>query len=142
MLRLITLSLTAALLSSAAQAQSADSSENGRFTMSQIGGDMLRLDTRTGQVSQCSRGMAGWTCMAVPDERVALEKEIGRLQTDLLAMRRRLTELEAAKKETAQKPDDLKLPTDAELDRVMTFMEKVWKRLIDMVQGTPIEKKS
>jgi hypothetical protein len=29
----------------------------------------------------------------------------------------------------------LKLPNEADLDRLMTFMEKIWRRLIDMVQG-------
>jgi len=34
---------------------------------------VLRLDARTGQVSQCSRSDAGWVCKVVPDERSALE---------------------------------------------------------------------
>jgi len=29
------------------------------------------------------------------------------------------------------------LPSDAEIDRVMSAFEKMWRRLIDMVQKTP-----
>ena len=43
---------------------------------------VLRLDTRTGAVSTCSNTGAGWACYAVPDERAALDAEIGRLQAD------------------------------------------------------------
>ena len=43
---------------------------------------MLRLDTRTGQVSLCAKQSAGWACNAVPDERNALENEITRLQRE------------------------------------------------------------
>ena len=50
--------------------------------MSAVGNDVIRLDTRTGAVSTCSNGGAGWACYAVPDERAALDAEIGRLQAD------------------------------------------------------------
>ena len=34
------------------------------------------------------------------------------------------------------KPEiELKLPSEADIDRLMTFMEKIWRRLIDMVQN-------
>ncbi len=29
------------------------------------------------------------------------------------------------------------LPSDAEIDRVMSAFEKMWRRLVDMVQKTP-----
>ena len=65
----------------AASAQpSTPDSENGRYSFNPVGSGMLRLDTRTGQVSQCSQSDAGWTCKAVPDERWALETEITRRQ--------------------------------------------------------------
>lgn len=139
MVRLMALSL-GLMLSTSVLAQEA---ENGRYTMTQVGVDVLRLDTRTGQVSQCAKMAAGWTCTAVPDERAALEKEIARLQSELLDLRKRAADPKAVPP-VARKRDDLNLPSDAELDRVMTFVEKVWKRLIDMVQGMQkdVEKKT
>ncbi len=65
----------------AASAQTATpDSENGRYSFSAVADGVLRLDSRTGQVSQCSRSDAGWACKVVPDERAALETEIVRLQ--------------------------------------------------------------
>ena len=57
-------------------------SENGRYALSPVADGVLRLDTRTGAVSTCTNGGAGWACYAVPDERAALDAEIGRLQAD------------------------------------------------------------
>ena len=66
------------MATSPAFAQSTPDSENGRYTFSQVGSDLIRLDTRTGAVSTCTfRG--GWVCRLVPDERTALDAEIGRL---------------------------------------------------------------
>src|SRR5258707_15210920 len=56
--------------------------ENGRYALSTTPDGVLRLDTRTGAVSTCSNNGAGWACYAVPDERAALDTEIGRLQAD------------------------------------------------------------
>ncbi|MDO9563901.1 MAG: hypothetical protein Q7J60_19965, partial [Bradyrhizobium sp.] len=66
----------------AAAAQPLPDSEKGRYSMSTVGDGVVRLDTRTGAVSTCSNGGSGWACYAVPDERAALDAEIGRLQAD------------------------------------------------------------
>src|SRR5512132_2315961 len=56
--------------------------ENGRYALSPAGDGVLRLDTRTGAVSTCINSGAGWACYAVPDERAAMDAEVGRLQAD------------------------------------------------------------
>src|SRR4051812_39540470 len=71
-------------------AQSAPDSENGRYSMTPIPEGVLRLDTRTGTVSTCSRNGTGWACYAVPDERTALDAEIGRLQAEVETLKGRL----------------------------------------------------
>jgi hypothetical protein len=103
---------------------------------------LLRLDTRTGQVSLCSNRTVGWACQAVPDERAALETEIGRLQNenatlkkDMIARGLPLPGGLRAGDPGSRNQIELKLPSDAEIDRVMAFMEKMWRRLIDMVQS-------
>ena len=80
-MRLFALALTLSLADFAvASAQTATpDSENGRYSFNPVADGVLRLDTRTGQVSQCSRGDVGWACKVVPDERSALETEIARL---------------------------------------------------------------
>jgi hypothetical protein len=81
-MRLFALAVTLSLVNftiASAQTPTPDN-ENGRYSFSSVADGVLRLDTRTGQVSQCSRSDAGWVCKAVPDERSALETEIARLQ--------------------------------------------------------------
>jgi hypothetical protein len=150
-MRTLLIATTIAAAVTAAQAQTATpDSENGRFTFNQVQDGLLRLDTRTGQVSLCSNRTVGWACQAVPDERAALETEIGRLQNenatlkkDMIARGLPLPGGLRAGDPGSRNQIELKLPSDAEIDRVMAFMEKMWRRLIDMVQSMQkdVEKK-
>ena len=130
----------------AAYAQTAPDTENGRYVFNQVSDGMLRLDTRTGQVSLCAKKDTGWACNAVPDERQALESEITRLQRengalkkDMLARGLALPGGVASAPSAQQRELNLKvpLPSDAEIDRVMSAFEKMWRRIVDMVQKTP-----
>src|ERR1700759_5578240 len=78
---LMAIAFSCVALASAA-ADSAPDPENGRYTLSQTADGFVRLDTRTGAVSTCSNSGNGWACYLVPDERAALDAEIGRLQDD------------------------------------------------------------
>src|SRR5207248_258019 len=74
----------AAAQDSAPQSQAAPppSQDDGRYSFHRIGDGFVRLDSRTGQLAQCGWAATGWSCKMVPDERAALESEIGRLQRD------------------------------------------------------------
>src|SRR5258707_15871854 len=79
-----------------AAAQAAPDTENGRYALSPTADGVLRLDTRTGAVSTCNNSGAGWACYAVPDERAALDAEIGRLQADNEKLKAQLAERDGA----------------------------------------------
>jgi hypothetical protein len=122
----------------------APDSENGRYSFNQVPEGLLRLDSRTGHVSLCGKRAAGWACQVVPDERTALEAEIGRLQNETASLKRELISRGIALPGATQNPErpgaknndlTLKLPSDADIDRAMTFFEKIWRRLVDMVQN-------
>lgn len=137
-------------------AQSAPDGENGRYSMTPIPEGVLRLDTRTGTMSTCTRNGAGWACYAVPDERAAFDAEIGRLQAEVEKLKGQLAAgptVSGKIDEALPKSDPLKkaepqarepkvaegerrieipLPSDQDVDRVMSFLEKAWRRLIDM----------
>jgi hypothetical protein len=149
-----------------AAAQSMPDAENGRYALSAVTDGVIRLDTRTGAVSTCSNSGTGWACYSVPDERAALDAEIGRLQADNEKSKTELekskAELEKLKIELAArepvvtgkidealpKTDSLKkqepkvaegerrieipLPSDRDMDRVMSFLEQAWRRLVEM----------
>lgn len=132
-------------------AQSAPDSENGRYSMTPIPDGVLRLDTRTGTMSTCSKNATGWACYAVPDERAAFDAEIGRLQAEVEKLKAQLAAgptvsgkidealpksdpLKKAEPKVAQgdRTIEIPLPSDQDVDRVMSFLEKAWRRLIDM----------
>lgn len=134
-----------------AAAQPAPDSESGRYSMTPIPEGVLWLDTRTGTVSTCTRNGAGWACYAVPDERTALDAEIGRLQAEVEKLKAQLAAgptVSGKIDESMPKSDPLKkaepkvaegdrkieipLPSEQDVDRVMSFLEKAWRRLIDM----------
>ena len=130
----------------------APEAENGRYTLSTTADGALRLDTRTGAVSTCSNSGAGWACYAVPDERSAMDAEIGRLQAENEKLKAELAAREPTVsgkiEEVLPKSDSLKksepkiaeterkieipLPSDRDMDRMMSFLEKAWRRLIEI----------
>lgn len=175
-----------AVLSTQAFAQATPDSENGRYTFSPTADGVLRLDTRTGSLASCHNRIAGWSCYAVPDERAALDAEIGKLQRentqlketlarfkeeqvrfdrDIAALKEAHLRLDAERmklqdeldkravaqpkidaplaKEDPQKKGvardagrnnrlELQLPDDREVERVISFVERAWRRLIEM----------
>jgi hypothetical protein len=118
--------------------------ENGRYSFYPVADGVLRLDTRTGQVSQCSWSDVGWACKVVPDERSALETEIARLQDENATLKKDLLgrglSVPGASGPSVARPDEpeLKLPSDTEVDKIISFLEKVWRRLIEM--GRTVQK--
>jgi septal ring factor EnvC (AmiA/AmiB activator) len=177
-------------LATPALAQATPDSENGRYTFSPTADGVLRLDTRTGSIASCHNRVAGWSCYSVPDERAALDAEIGKLQRentqlkdnlarfkdeqarfdrDIAALKEAHLRLDAERmklkeeldkreatapapkidaplaKEDLQKKGaareagrsnklELQLPDDKEVERVVAFMERAWRRLIEMAK--------
>jgi hypothetical protein len=148
----IAIAATVLLAGSAAVAQSAPDTENGRYAMAPAGDGFLRLDTRSGAMSTCSNSSAGWACYTVPDERAAMDAEIGRLQADNDRLKAELAAREPTvsgktdealpKSDSLKKPEpkvaegerkiEIPLPSDQDMDRVMSFLEQAWRRLVDM----------
>jgi hypothetical protein len=136
----------------AATAQSMPDTENGRYVLSPVADGVIRLDTRSGAVSTCSNNDNGWACYATPDERAALDAEIGRLQADNEKLKAELAAREPTvtgkideplpKTDSLKKPEpkvaegerkiEIPLPSDRDMDRVMSFLEQAWRRLVEM----------
>lgn len=115
-------------------------SDDPRFSFHRSEDGFIRLDRRTGQVSQCARRTSGWSCLAVPDDRAALEAEIGRLQSENAALKQALLDhglpLPGAVKPgapSANAPQNEKPSGEAEVDRAMSLIEQVWRRLLEMM---------
>ena len=106
-----------------------------------------------------SNSGAGWACYVVPDERAAYDQEIGRLQSE---NEKSKTEIEKLKTELASRAPvaegkieealpksdlqkkaepkvaesprkiEIPLPSDRDMDKVMSFLEQAWRRLVEM----------
>ena len=136
--------------------------DDRRFQFNQVDDGYLRLDLKTGEVSLCKARAIGWSCLTVADERAAHDSEIARLQGENVALKKAMLDRglplpsgvvaeaapPAAAPPAAPPPatappavppvarDDgpsLKLPSDADIDRMMTTVEKIWRRLLEMM---------
>ena len=140
-------------------AQAMPDNENGRYALSPIPDGVIRLDTRSGAVSTCNNNGAGWACYSMPDERAALDAEIGRLQAENEKSKAEVEKLKAElasraptvegktddalpKSDSPKKAEpkaaegerkiEIPLPSDQDMDRVVSFLQRAWKRLVDM----------
>lgn len=138
---ILAVTIAGALFAPAAHAQGPDSDDN-RYQFNRVEDGYLRLDLKSGQVSLCSHGEIGWACRAVPDDRVAFDGEIARLQNENAALKKSLLDRGlplpggVTSGPVARNDDSgLKLPSHADIDRMMAVIDKVWRRLVETIAG-------
>ena len=112
----------------------------GRFTLSPINEGYVRFDSRTGQVSVCSKRTAGWSCQLMAEERAALENEIARLQEENASLKKELLArglpLPGSTKgepPVARNERSLSTPSDPNIERMKALVEDAWRRLLDLI---------
>jgi hypothetical protein len=121
-------------------------SAGGRYVFSKQDDGFVRLDTQTGEVSLCSQKSVGWACEAAPDDRAVLENEIARLRTENGALKKDLLSRglplppgasseppEAQSDQPQNGTSNLRLPNDADVDRMVALAGRVWHRLLDAI---------
>ncbi|NVO15603.1 MAG: hypothetical protein HXX10_16345 [Rhodoplanes sp.] len=114
--------------------------DTSRFGYHRTADGFARLDLRTGQVSLCTLRASGWACQAAPDDRSAFEAEISRLQAENVALKKALLERGlplpgGVSPQAAAPPPDAGRSADADLDRALSFVERAWRRLIEMMNN-------
>lgn len=150
---------TAAALIFAAPASAQDAppdSAGGRYIFNKTAEGMVRLDTQSGEVALCSQRTVGWACVTAPEDRALLEAEIARLRTENAALKKDMlarglplpqgmmpepplaqnspAQNQTSQNQTSQNTITVPLPSDADLDRVTAFANRVWHRFKDMVE--------
>jgi hypothetical protein len=145
---------------SQAQPSPPQDSDNHRFAFHRIEGGFVRLDMRTGELASCTPKGADWNCVPGGDERAALDREIARLRRDNATLKNALLEHGVplpegmapnppassgrwGSDEPIPRPPQTVPPTvsapapgapqDDEVDRIMTAVEKGWRRLVEVV---------
>ncbi len=117
----------------------------GRFEMERTEDGYVRLDTQTGAISLCHRKYSGWACEAVPDDRIALEDEIHRLDTENKFLRDQVGQLvETGDGEKPGAEEDrnrivIELPTKEDVlesvDQAGEFLDEVMNRFQIMLES-------
>jgi hypothetical protein len=135
--------------------------DNRRFVLYHIDGGFLRLDTRTGAIDSCALRGTEWNCVVGRDERASLDRLIAQLQHDNGVLKNALLEHDVAlpdgmvpaapagggggEEEPIPRPPQTVPPQTVlppaaaapshgeEVNRVMTAMEKGWRRLLAMM---------
>jgi len=113
----------------------------GRYVFSKQADGFLRLDTQSGAVALCSQQPVGWACEAAPEDRTVLENEIARLQSENAALKQELISrgLTLPPGMAPQPPgrqngdSTVRLPSDADVDRVIAFFNRVWQRFVEAI---------
>jgi hypothetical protein len=130
-------------------------SAGGRYMFNKTADGMVRLDTKTGEVALCSQRTVGWACTAAPEDRAVLENEIARLRAENAALKKdilarglplppgampesptaqnNVPQNDAAQKNTSQNSITVPLPSDADIDRMTAFANRMWHRFKEMV---------
>jgi hypothetical protein len=152
---LITLGVVAFATPAIAQTREPIPPSDTRFSITPTEDGYLKLDGRTGVVSQCRRENGEFACTLVPDERQALQEEIDRLALEVTDLRgqlaaRGMTEPgmtqpgpgigdlpadEPPRVDTPPTPGPrADLPDDREIDRALDLMERFMRRFMNIIR--------
>ena len=131
--------LALATLALAAMTMAAPAAEtirqNNRYTLVIVDDGFIRLDTQSGEIARCTGDPEKLTCRLAADERLAYVSEIERLESRIDDLEGRMAELEGAEAHSALKNTErYGLPTDKELDQVMTMTDRVFRRFFGLVR--------
>jgi len=109
---------------------------DGRYRLSPTPDGYLKLDSRSGAVSECKCGPDGYQCRLVPDEQAALQAEIDRLSKENAALREQLATagppLPERPAESASPGRAPVLPREDEMERALGLMEKFLRRFMSI----------
>ena len=113
----------------------------GRYVFSKQADGFLRLDTQSGAVALCNQQPVGWACKAAPEDRTVLENEIARLQNENAALKQEVLShglalpsgMAPAPSGAQNDKSSVRLPSDADIDRVIAFFGRVWQRFVEAV---------
>ncbi|RUM07075.1 hypothetical protein [Rhizobium chutanense] len=125
-MKILVLTFGVLLLPLGAAAAEADAT---RFQLERSGDHFVRLDKQTGAMSICQDKDGALVCRMAADERAAYEDELDRLSE-------RVTKLEQGGLINRA------LPSDAEVDRSISIMEKMMKSFMGMVKEFQAEEKA
>jgi len=119
----------------------------GRYIFSKQADGFVRLDTQTGEVALCSQKAVRLACEAAPEDRAVWENEIARLRSENAALKKEILSRglplppgampeppEAQNSGPQNAGSTLRLPSDADINRMIAFADRVWHRLVEALE--------
>lgn len=120
------------LIVAAGAGGAAHAQNNPRFQMERAEGGFMIMDTLTGNTSFCRESGDGFVCSPAPGQR-AEDRTIEELRRKITELEARVAALESERSGAAD------LPSDEEFDRTLNFMERFFRRFVDIVKGLETE---
>jgi hypothetical protein len=123
--------------------RAADETGN-RFSFVRVDDGFLRFDLTTGQVAYCNARPEGWGCQAVPENRSALEREVGKLKDEIAGLKRQVDDLREPPPPRppapippppAQGDVTRAAPRHDDIARAKAMLQDVWERLVAAIVG-------
>lgn len=108
----------------------AGAADADRFQMEKTADGYVRLDRQTGAMSLCAEQGGQLVCRAAVDEHQAENATIGELAARVEALEKKVAALQQGAAPAAGG-----LPSDEEFEKAMGFMERFFKRFMDIVRG-------
>ncbi len=103
--------------------------DSSRYVLQRIDGGLIRMDTATGALSQCSPDNGTWSCRSLSDSGRDLKDEIAALKAENSKLKARVAELE---KITS---GHFNLPSDTDLNRLMGMFETMVRRFMEFARS-------
>ncbi|MDT6940138.1 hypothetical protein RI570_08275 [Brucella pseudogrignonensis] len=110
---------------------SAYAQENGRYRLEGTETGYVRLDTRTGALSVCNEQQGQLICKMATEDREAYENDISDLQDRVKKLEDRLAAIQSG---TASASPS-KLPSEAEFEQSLGYMERFMRRFMDVAKS-------
>jgi hypothetical protein len=103
--------------------------DEARYQLEKTADGYVRLDKQTGDVSICKEQSGQLVCRAAADDRNSLADEIGRIDSRLASVEKKLES-----GDTSGFSSNNDLPTEEEFEKTMGYMEKFFRRFMGIVR--------
>lgn len=118
--------LALAALAAALTAAPSSARETERYQLERTEEGYVRLDTQTGRISLCQERGGQLVCRMAAEERDAYDRDAGSMHDRIEALEARVAALEAQRPAAG-------LPSEAEFEQTLGYMERFFRRFMGIV---------
>ena len=124
---------TISLLLAAGAPATASAQDIQRFQMQRTDNGFMVMDTQTGAASFCRERSGEFVCNETREDQAASQSEIDNLRKKVTELEARIEALEGGSASAGN------LPSETEFEQTLNFMERFFRRFVDIVKGLETE---